>query len=307
MFWPTMIIGFLYVGVNCFILISGYYGIKFKIKGLIALYLSCLFYGLVGQLVHLYGGSTIDKHFFYDIFFCLSHNNWWFIRCYVILYLVAPLLNKAIESLDKRNFQLIILLLTIANVYFGYFWRSPYTNTTGYCAEHFIYVYMIGAYLKHHVNIVPTKHKRYGALITYIVCALIWGICSNLNYKYSIPHWEAYAYNNPIILLGAISLFICFSTLSIKNRYINWMASSVLAAYLIQDHKYIGYDIIYPYMQSLSMSLKYSNVIVTILFIFVVSIFFLIACVLLDKLRNISLARPILSLFDKKTFTYEKK
>ena len=35
--------GFLYMAVNCFILISGYFGIKFKLKGVVNLYLILFF------------------------------------------------------------------------------------------------------------------------------------------------------------------------------------------------------------------------------------------------------------------------
>ena len=44
---------FFFVGVNCFVLISGYFGIEFKFKGLYKLFVQCAFYALLFYLLHL--------------------------------------------------------------------------------------------------------------------------------------------------------------------------------------------------------------------------------------------------------------
>ena len=62
--------GFAYVGVNCFILLSGYYGMKFKVKSLFNLYFICVFYGLLTTLMKWGGGLDVqlDKSLLYQIF-----------------------------------------------------------------------------------------------------------------------------------------------------------------------------------------------------------------------------------------------
>ena len=63
----TIIEGFLFIGVNCFVLISGYYGVKLKKKSLLNLWLTCAVYGLVIYLVHLrLDCATVGKGLIYN-------------------------------------------------------------------------------------------------------------------------------------------------------------------------------------------------------------------------------------------------
>ena len=56
-----------------------------------------------------------------------------------------------------------------------------------------------------------------------------------LSVKWRVPHWISFYYNNPLVILAATGLFIYMTQLEIRSRAINLIASSVLAAYLIQD------------------------------------------------------------------------
>ena len=102
-FWDP----FFYVGVNCFVLISGFFGIDFKFKGFFKLFRQCVFYGLLFYLLHLYldnakfGRSVIDN----SLLVLSTPPGWWFIRVYVCLYLLSPVLNKAIENINQIQFK----------------------------------------------------------------------------------------------------------------------------------------------------------------------------------------------------------
>ena len=56
---------FCYIGVNCFVLISGWFQIKFSWKGLLKLYVICAFYGTLAYIFHLYNdGATVGRSLF---------------------------------------------------------------------------------------------------------------------------------------------------------------------------------------------------------------------------------------------------
>lgn len=68
--------GFLYIGVNCFILISGFYGVKLRWKNIASLFIACALYGVLGYLFHLwYNGSSIGKNLIYNSVFIFSHSS----------------------------------------------------------------------------------------------------------------------------------------------------------------------------------------------------------------------------------------
>ena len=142
------IIGFTYIGVNCFILITGYFGADFSWKRLLSLYLICFFYELVGfVMAYCHGDVAWSTNALSYIIFPLSHSNVWFIRCYVILLLLLPIINAGLNSLNKKGFLYVLLLLTILNLYFGWFQKQPNFNGDGYNTSQMVYLYAIGRYL----------------------------------------------------------------------------------------------------------------------------------------------------------------
>lgn len=285
--------GFAYVGVNCFILISGYYGIKFKFRSLFNLYCICVFYSL---LITLIKGSLTDLQFgkslLYTVFLPFSHSSWWFIKCYVALYLISPILNKAAQGLSNKEYIFSIILLTVLNIYFGYYWHLH--NIDGYNLIQFIYVYLLGAFLNKFP--IPQLNKKRSMLL-YLACVSFWSFFTVLSVKWKVPHWVAFQYNNPFVLLAAIGLFCFFKQLSIKNYTINLLASSVLAAYLIQDVPGV-YSLAHTYDTLFiepSQNEAFKIVSMTA-FVISASFFVLIASFIIDRFR-LFLMKPIWLLY----------
>lgn len=291
----TFLTAFCFIGVNCFVLLSGYYGIKCRLVSIINLYFICTFYNLLGFIL------ADDMHA--DLLVCLknslfvfSHNNWWFIKCYICLYLISPILNAAISVLTKKEYIRTLIFLTIINVYLGYFWSGSEANLNGFTVMQFIYIYMIGAYLKKHVEVSHSIKYRPHFVYSYIILSVLWAIFTLLDFVYPVPHWNWEAYNNPLLLLSSISFFAWIMSFKFYNEKVNYLASSVLAAYLIQDHEIFGYSILYPLVSRCSsvLILNYGlimNFTVTIIASFV----FVLLVVFMDKLR-VFFTVPILNI-----------
>lgn len=227
----VVISGFAFVGVNCFILISGYYGIKVRLKSLFNLYCICVFYALFAVISKCcMGDVSFNKRLLYLILLPFSHTEWWFIKCYVALFLISPILNAAAEKLSKNEFTYSLILLIVLNIYFGYYWHEH--NNNGYNLIQFIFVYLIGAYLRRYPL---TKIDKRRSFFLYLSCAIIWSILTIIAVKWRVPHWGALHYNNPLVLLASVGLFVFMSQIDIHSQKINLIASSALAAYLIQD------------------------------------------------------------------------
>ena len=292
-----LINGFVYVGVNCFILISGYYGIKFRFRSLFNLYCICVFFALVTTLMKTgVADVPFDRSLFYSILLPFSHSDWWFIKCYVALFLFSPVLNKAAQDLSRNEFATTVVLMTVLNIYLGYYWHQH--NIDGYNFVHFIYVYFIGAFLK---RFPLKKLDRKRSMILYLSCALLWSLFSVLSLRWRVPHWGPFFYNNPLVILAAIGLFVFMTKLEVRSRSINIIATSVLAAYLIQD---IQGGLIYTlgglydksYISPLNtVALKIMSMLA---FVIVGSVATLLVAVVLDRLRLL-LMRPIWMLYDR--------
>lgn len=299
--------GFVYVGVNCFILISGYYGIKLKWKSLLNLYCICAFYALLVALDRcLRLNIPFDKGMLYTIILPFSHSEWWFISCYVILYLLSPLLNKAIEAFSRKEFVLSLVLLTIVNLYFGYYWHQH--NVNGYNVGQFIFIYFIGAFLHKY----PLKWlNRRKSFLLYVTSAVLWSVVTIASIKWRVPHWCAFYYNNPLVILSSIGLFVFMTTLEIRNPKINAVASGVLAAYLIQD---VGDGVIYSlsrmYKNFVELSFESEGMRIVSMLAFVVlgSVIVLLLALAIERFRLL-LMRPVWRVYGmmRKRFSKNKE
>jgi hypothetical protein len=58
-------------------------------------------------------------------------------------------------------------------------------------------------------------------------------------------------YNNPFVVIAAVMLLLFFLSWSFQSKTINWLASSVFAAYLLQESCYWGHKWLYPQMREL--------------------------------------------------------
>ena len=243
---------FLVIAVDCFVLISGYFGIKAKWKGFIHLYVLCAFYSVFLTLFSFYETGQFSIKEFLFSFLVFSNSKWWFIQCYVYLFILSPILNIVIDSISKNRKVFIALLLigSILTFYFGYLWKGS-INQDGYNVMNFIFLYFIGRFVALYIGFIKIRFSIALYLMNVAVISLI-GISillMNINVKW--VSLLCFPYNSPFVISAAIAFFLLFRSLTFKNCYVNWMASSALSIYLIHEHNYISCKL-YNYINSLS-------------------------------------------------------
>jgi len=284
----TILDSFFYVAVNSFILISGYFSIRLKPNKLIHLYVMCAFYGTLFYFMHLYlDHQSVGKTFLSNSVFVISNTqDWWFIQSYFFLCLLSPLLNKSVDFMSKKEHLSSILLLTFINVYFGYFWHNP-VNSDGYNVMNFIYLYVIGQYIKKYISIDNFKPLRFKLAISYVffsfllaVLVLFNDIVLRRNGATSI-FWT---YNDPIVIISSIIFFCIFLTFDVRSRIVNWLATSTLAVYLIHENGYSRHYI-YDFIGRIcKFPFLLNHLIFIYLSILLLAILLMITCILFDKL-----------------------
>ena len=130
------------VGVNEFILISGYFLIKskFKIKKLVKIELQILCYTLLFLILYIVMDKHINKKMIQQTFFPIIFNAYWFMTAYIGMYILSTFINKLIINLNKNEFKLLLIILLIM--------LSILPSITGINnfmgnLQWFIYIYMI--------------------------------------------------------------------------------------------------------------------------------------------------------------------
>lgn len=222
----------LHIGVPLFVMISGYFGIKLSLKGLARLIAPVLVYGF---------GLYLLNHFMYDgefklssIFF-VSNTPYWFIRTYLFLYLLSPLINRVIKGMTLTIQIVVLVILSWISCWCGLMGFDASLHE-GYNVLHFTLLYLIGntlAVYKDKCNSIPT----WAVVSAYVLLAVGSVVCAfcGMAYlpKYTIIfHW-LFEYNSLLLILQAVLFFMLFMRLHFQSRAVNYMASSSLAIYLI--------------------------------------------------------------------------
>ena len=280
--------GFGKLGVCFFIMITGYFMIdRFSIhcKHIVRIVLDTIFYSWFFLILFLFVFPNYTNFSLMDIYKSIlpvsTGGYKWFIKTYLVLYLFIPFINYIFHSCSQKIIKFYLIL-------FGILWYAipTFSIKINYCFSEFvgfIYLYCLGAYInKYGINFFD-KIKNI-IIVLLISCSSIIGyltVCNYLNiHKHGI--WLHFSNESSIFtLLIAMSLFYFFKNLNIPyNKYINSIAASVLAVYLIQsDLKDELWTKIFHCCSSSSFEYLIYNILIMVVSMICFSIIF-------DKLKN---------------------
>lgn len=270
------------VGVNVFVLLSGWYGIKVRKERFLEFlfqifFFICLCYLFISIFLQHFISPSISY------FLMLGEWNYWFIKCYLFLYLFSPVLNAFAEKATKNQFLFLLTSFFIFQTIYGWVGNVGWFHN-GYSGISFLGLYLLSRYLR----LYPCKwiqfDKKYDILI-YVVLSLLITTIAFLSMRFHLIPYKItffYQYTSPVVIISSVFFLLYFTKLKINyNPLINWIASSCFAIYLLHSNSYLAcyYDDFIEFLYN-----KYDNP----LFIFsVLSFIFIvfITCILIDKIR----------------------
>lgn len=224
--------------VNCFVLISGFYGLRPTLRKFGKLMFAVLFYTLVFYVSwSIYKGGALNVLYSLMIF---SHSPYWFIVDYLLLMAFAPLLNLMFERMSVRYVRMLLCVMLFVGCYLGFIWKFV-SNPAGYNLFQFMTMYCIGRYVALHAY-GRIQWKRAGWLVVFAAASAVTAVCMYLLATHGKPAlaWRMTHYNNPLVMLAALSLFMVFKQLNFHSRAVNAVSASALAVYLFQSSPYIA-------------------------------------------------------------------
>ena len=229
------------VCVNCFIFISGWFSIKQSIKGFTNLIFQILFYSLL--IYFLFAAFGLVP---FSVKGLLSHSNflaYWFLACYIALYLISPILNTFIDNAKPDVARYTVLLFVFLDVALG--WYEDYLRFAGgYSLAHFMVIYLIARYIKVYGGKMFSLNK-YWDLLIYLVISLLtpalviwassaapalWSRCGKL-----------FLYNSPLVIVSTVYFCLFFTKLNLRSKFINFVGASSFAVYLIHADELVSY------------------------------------------------------------------
>lgn len=228
-------------GVNLFVMISGWFGIRRVWKPMVRLVVECAMFGAVAlgmslALWHICPIDHVDGTWNWGrLWQSIKFTNWWFIVHYLMLVLAAPLLEAGMKNIEQRTFERVLVAFLVLNFVFGFAWG--YVNANGYNVVNFVMMYLLARYMRLYPNTVANKIIFRHSIPIIIICAGITALIFLADAPSHMPGHSSMAwhYNSPLVVLESMAIFALFARTKHVSRHVALTAPYVLGIYLLQS------------------------------------------------------------------------
>ena len=295
-----MLMSFVLVAVNCFILITGYvyYGKETKYYRLATLWIEVLFYSIIILLLFYFmfptelGFEDVWKNIIPTFYTKGQFSRYWFFTAYVGMFLISPFVNIALKHFDKKQDLAAFLSLFIIFSLFPTILNQDmaFNLNEGYSVLWFVVLYYTGGLLHKYEIFKKLKSNKW--LLIYILCSLIsWLIRYILESLGLIETgFGLYSFNcylSPLYFIGGIALFCVFKNIKITKSFsismIKFFAPVCFGVYLIHDNMIVDKYVLAKKFAFLANMDPISMIIGIIL----IGVGIFVSCSLIDWIREL--------------------
>ncbi len=251
--FANIIEAFAIAGINTYVLISGFFLSKshIRISRIIQLLCQVYFYTILVSVAMMVVGTYAlhNDNSVYKVvqyIFPISSEHYWFVTAYVIMYMMAPVMNAAVEKLTRKQMKIVITGLLLWFCFIKSFVPVLFpTDKFGYDYGWFICLYLIAAYIRKY-NVVLFYTARKSALVYLISCAIIATMSIslyfiNLNWGGFLHYQQVpFNYNFIFTLTASLGLFSFFRFYRMKENKVADVVRAVgpltFGVYLLHMH-----------------------------------------------------------------------
>lgn len=287
-------------GINCFLLITGYFMCKSQItfRKFLKLLLEIYLYRIVIYLILLAAGYEVLT---YKRIFVLLMPVWGFttnfVSCFLGFYLTIPFLNILVSNMTQRQHQLLLLLMfgmysVLGNILPSFHIGMNYVTWFGI-------IYLLASYVRLYPSPI-IANRRLWAIITFL--AITTSMASVVLMLYWGKSWSFFVSdsNKFLAVLVALSSFLWLKNTHIpQSKVINAIGGSTFGVLLIHAASDAmrtwlwrdTVDCVGHYDLPLGKLILFSIGVVLAIFII---------CIIIDRIRITLLERPFFSWYDKR-------
>lgn len=227
------------VGVGLFVMITSYF-ISNKASSLNLswlrnkkIWITTIFYSwMILLITFILNPSSLKLKEAIFAVFPVIFDEYWFISSYIVLIFLSPFLNSLVQNCDKRQFKIYIGIIIVAADIMPYLQNTNPNAPLGgvFSVGAMLAPYLIAAYV-----------KKYNLKVNIFQSCIIVTLGIFLEYAsvyIMSKHGDPGRFTGGFLpLITAIGIFFMFLNIKpLRSRMINWLASGVLASYLITEH-----------------------------------------------------------------------
>jgi len=285
-------------GIDCFVLITGYFMCKSNIS--------------LRKFLKLFGAFYLYKIVFFTIFATTGYAeltlkfvikslvpfrsvDYGFVSCYLVFFCFIPFLNILIKGMNKKQHQLLMGLCLVAFSVFPQLLIKVSHNHVWW----YMVIYLIGSYFRLYPPQWSLNAKRTGylttVLITLSLASVRGGVQMSSIFNKDLSYFFIEDSNKPLAVATAVCAFLFFKNLKISySKVINTIAASAFGVLLIHANS----DTMRQWLWRDTLDNAghyagniYLHAIVSVLVVYAV-------CTIIDMLRIKLIEKPLFKWFD---------
>ena len=235
------------LGVNIFVLISGYFLATrtVKITSIVKLWATTCFYSVIIFAVFVsLGRIPFSEIGLIKQFFPITSNIYWFVSCYFVLMLFSPFLSFAVTRLGKNRVKILLVATGIIwSIIPTLLYIIGYYKTVLYFSNllWFIFLFILASYIRLYVSENKASSSRlWGIICISVIALMIWIFSCDVLARHGFRLWRWsswYSMNSLVIVVISVSLLLLFRRFHLGSRsWINQFAACMFGVYLIHDN-----------------------------------------------------------------------
>ena len=223
-------------GINCFVLITGYFMCQSSItlRKFLKLFLEVVFYKITIYVIFACTGYyTLFPNIFID-FWPISSVTTGFVSCFLLFYLCIPFLNILIKNLSLKLHALLLLLVLFIYTFMG---SIPYFQVSMNYVTWFCILYLTASFMRLYATRIPLLNNTNWGILSIISITLSISSVILLAWFKQTAYFFVSDSNKILALSTAFCTFMYFKNLKLHySKFINTIAASTFGVLLIHAH-----------------------------------------------------------------------
>lgn len=231
------IVGICNIGVSCFCLISGYFGIKFSVKKLLKLEIMMIMLSLLETLAlcmvfpQEMQGAVLLEQLAKSVFPFVSRK-YWFYSCYICLFIFSGYIDKLIEVLKEQELKRLVFLLVLIFSVFPTLFYFEIMQDAGKGLVQMFMLYLVGRYIRLFRDV---KINKLYALIAFCV---LWTL-NTISIMHpirlgSLVHSLCRDDSITNIIMAILLLYI-FKDMEFSSKWVNKFTKNMFAVFALEN------------------------------------------------------------------------
>ena len=232
-----------YCSVNVFALLTGYLSINKRktFSRAVDLIVTVLFYSILITAISILVGNRLDIKGLIKSLLPFFDDSLWYVNCVLPLIIIEPAINKMLNSLTRKNYRsLCLLIILIFSVIPSFVNRDFFGLNKGYSFSWLLSLYIIGAYIrKYDVRVVRKKIAVFLLVLFPTVLTVMNYVLDNVRGAHHTMYLAGYL--SPVILTEAILFLLVFKDIEsdANNKFLQALSVLSFDVYVIHGHPYI--------------------------------------------------------------------